>query len=393
MSRPMRILLASDIYLPQLSGIADSVSILRRELEGLGHRVRIVAPEFPDAEPDPAVARLPALAVPGWGGLSVVWPKGMKSAIAAFDADIVHVHTFSTLGFAALRAARALTLPVVGTDHTYPAAYLHYAGLDFAPLRDGLDRLAASFYKRCEAVTAPSAAVIASLRAQSLDRPASVVSNPVDTALFAPLSSADREDARTELALDGPAILLFGRLAAEKDLDVALEAFARLPRELRATLVVVGDGPARQDFEAEIRLRGLIPRIRLLGTLRGPALCRAVGACDVAVIASRSETQSMTTIQALACGLPVVAARAGGLPEYVSDGETGFLAPPQDPPAFAERLEALLTDEPLRSRLAAAAPESVARFTPTAVARAFETLYRSAVEHGLGAASSEKTAA
>ncbi len=246
----MRIALATDIYLPQVSGVADSVDLLARTLLGRGHAVRIYAPDLPDAEPDVTVFRRPAWAVPGsGGGLAVVSPFGVLADLRRFVPDVVHTHSSSTLGLAAMFAARRLGVPLVGTDHTFPADYLHYIGLDCPPFRFVARKSAALYYNRCAYVTTPSRSLLSELEDFGLARPAAVVSNHVPSRIFRPLPG--RAELKARLGLRGPTVLLFGRIAVEKNLDVALEVFARVCGQIDVELAVVGDGPYRATLEFE----------------------------------------------------------------------------------------------------------------------------------------------
>ena len=375
----MRIALATDIYLPQISGVADSVDLLARTLLGRGHAVRIYAPELPGAEPDPIVLRRPAWALPGsGGGLALVAPFGVLGDLRRFGPDIIHTHSSSTIGLAAMVAARRLGRPLVGTDHTFPADYLHYVGLDYAPVRFAARKAAALYYNRCAYVTTPSRSLLSELEEHGLRRPAAVVSNHIPAQIFRPLPQ--RAALKARLGLRGPTVLLFGRIAVEKNLDCALDVFARVCRAMDLDLAVIGDGPYRAGFEARVRARGLAARVRMFGVLRGAPLVEAINACDLFLTTSRSETQSMTMVQAMACGLPVVAARAGGLVEYVEDGRSGFLVDPEDPQAFVAPILALLHDPDLRARMSRAALASTAAFDPATITARFEEIYRGLVD-------------
>src|SRR3954453_20855727 len=128
----MRIAIATDIYLPQLSGIADSIEALCGELAKAGHQMRIYAPRVAGAPATESVQRLPAWAIPGSaGGLQLVVPIGMLADLRRFKPDVIPVHMFASIGWAAVYASRRLRVPLVGTDHPFPADYLHYLGLGF----------------------------------------------------------------------------------------------------------------------------------------------------------------------------------------------------------------------------------------------------------------------
>ncbi len=374
----MRIAIATDVYLPQLSGIADSVDTLATELIKAGHDVRVYAPRVKGAVDPPHVRRLPAWAVPGsGGGLELVFPVGLKRDLKDFRPDVVHVHMFSSVGWAAVRAARRLHVPVVGTDHTFPADYLHYLRLNFGWLKTAVKKFAAAFYNRCRIVTAPSHSLIDELKAYGLKSPAVVISNPIRVDLFRPLDK--RPEVKRKLGIGPEAVLLFGRLAAEKNLDFAVDIFAGVAERRRAELVVVGDGPYRHALEKLIADRHLTPRVRFLGELRGEALNEALNACEVYLITSKSETQSMTLLQASAAGLPVVAIRAGALPEYVTDGQTGYIVDEADRDRFIDLLVSVIDDRGFARRLGGKGREFAQKYAPAAQAGAFAAVYAQAI--------------
>jgi len=374
----MRIAICTDIYLPQLSGVADSIDILAGELAGGGHDVRIYAPRLAGAEDDDKVRRLPSLAVPGSaGGLVVVLPFGGLRDMRRFKPDVIHAHTFSAVGLLGVYAARRLGVPLVGTDHTYPAAYLHYLKLDFAPLETRIKRFAAWYYDHCAFVTAPSDALIDELRQYGMNAPAGAISNPIRTGLFRPLDR--REAVKRKLEIGPDAVLLFGRIAAEKNWDLAIDVFAAVAERRHAELVVVGDGPDRSALDAELRKRNLSARSHIMGELHGEALVEAINACEVYLITSKSETQSMTLLQASASGLPVVAIRAGGLPEYVIDRKTGFVIDENDRERFVERIVSLLDDRGFARQLGLKGREFAMQFAPQAIASRHLAVYADAL--------------
>jgi glycosyltransferase involved in cell wall biosynthesis len=380
----MRIAIATDIYLPQLSGIADSIDTLAGELIKAGHEVRIYAPRVRGAASAPHVRRLPAFAVPGsGGGLQLVLPLGLTRDLRKFSPDVIHVHMFAAVGWAGVRAGRRLAIPVVGTDHTFPADYLHYLRLDYHWLKTFVRKFAARFYNRCRVVTAPSRSMIEELQAHGLTAPTTVVSNPIRTDLFRPLDR--RGEIKRRLGIGPEAVLLFGRVAAEKNLELAVDIFAGVAERRHAELVVIGDGPYRGALEQRLAERKLGSRTRILGELRGEALNEAINACDLYLITSKSETQSMTLLQASAAGLPVVAIRAGALPEYVADGQTGYLVDESDRDRFVELIVSLLDDRGFARRLGAKGREFAQKFGPPAMAAAFTAVYAEAIAGGRAA--------
>lgn len=380
----MKIAFCTDIYLPQLSGVADSIQLLSGQLKKNGHEVRIYAPGT-DAhvQREGDVIRLPSFALPGSKGvLLVVLPFGMVSDMKRFRPDIIHTHTFSTIGFGAVYAAWRLGVPLVGTDHTFPADYLHYMKLDYPLFRSAAKYFAAWYYNRCQFVTAPGGAIIHELRAYGFHRHTKVISNSIPPSLFRPLKG--RSALKKKYHIREKAVLLFGRIAIEKNLDFALDIFKEVLHETDADLVVLGDGPHRSALEKKSREEGIESHVRFLGTLRGEELAEVINATDVYLITSTSDTQSMTTLQAMACGLPVVGANAGGIPEYVHDGKTGYIVSPIDMAGYIRKVIDLLKDVAKARKLGEAGSESVAAYLPEHIAKEFEEIYTKCYEDQLG---------
>lgn len=377
----MRIAICTDQYLPMLSGIADSVDILVRQLQTNGHEVRLYTLAMEGAEPEPHILRFPSYALPGSnGGIPIVLPVGAMRDIKRFKPDVIHTHLAGVVGFFALYASWRLSVPLVGTDHTFPADYLHYANLNFEPFRYLVRKFSSWYYNRCVFVTAPSKNMIDELTEFGLCRPHKVISNHIPAHIFRPLN---KTACKQTYGIGSKAVLIFGRVATEKNLDNALAMFAQVKDNVvghaAAELVVVGDGPYKKEFEQKVEEAGLSSSVRFLGKLRDEALVEAINACDVFLITSLSETQSMTTLQAMSCGLPVVAARAGGLPEYVHSGVNGYCIDPYDKKEFTNKLTELLNNPELCKTLGEAGRASVAKYSPEAITKQFEEIYQKVV--------------
>lgn len=372
----MKIAFCTDIYLPQLSGVADSVKLTTDNLKKRGHQIRIYAPERPEAKPDPGIMRLSSWEIPqSHGDLAFVVPVGMTKDMREFGPDLIHVHTFSTIGMATLYARRALGVPLVGTDHTFPADYMHYFKLDYEPLKDGARKFAAWFYNHCAQVTAPSKSMIEELEKYGLEVPTNVVSNIIPTDIFKPLEGKDF--LKEKFGIKGKGVLIFGRVAKEKNLEFALEVFAAAAKQEEITFVVLGHGPYAEELQK--KAEGMRLNSRFLGALRGDELIEAINACDLYLITSTSDTQSMTTLQSMACELPVVGAKAGGLPEYILDGLTGFVVEPTDKKTYVDKILMLLRDEKMSKTFGQRGRQKAMEFSPEVIADKFEEVYRKAL--------------
>ncbi|MDD4287919.1 MAG: glycosyltransferase [Candidatus Peribacteraceae bacterium] len=379
----MRIAFFSDFSLAQVTGISDVIRTLMQGLKERGHAVCLFAPSEPAGTPDLETLEhvaLPSIGVPGAPTFRFPLPFGVPQALRDFRPDVLHTHTFGSIGFRAVWSAKRLHAPLVGTEHTLPAEYAHYFHLDYVWARNALKRFAARYYQKCDAVTAPSHAVAEELRSDGVTKPIRVIENPLETGIFRPLP--DSAGLKKQWGITKTAVLSFGRLAKEKNIGELLEAFALLRKNgTDAELVIIGSGPAERDLRAQVATLKIGDATRFLGTRRGEELSQAVNATDVFAITSRSENQSMTTLQAMACGLPVIGVNCGGLPEYIRDGENGFIVESGDTHALATRLAGLLSDAAQRKTLGERGRQMAAEHAPERIVERMEELYSSIVKN------------
>jgi glycosyltransferase involved in cell wall biosynthesis len=267
-----------------------------------------------------------------------------------FAPELLHVHTEGPLGLAGRRYALERGIPLVTSFHThFPQYAQHYGAGALAPL---VWRWLAWFHGPAALTLTPGEATRDELERHGLTA-AQVWGRGVDAHHFQP-SRRDAAWRRWLAGGDETAIVLHvGRLAPEKNLEILIAAW-RLARERlgqRATFVVAGEGPLERRIVTEL------PFVRQLGFLPRNRLANLYASSDLCVLPSASETCGLVALEAMASGIAVIAADAGGLRESVRHAETGVLLPPNDALAFAAEIEALVLDPERRFRLAAAARE------------------------------------
>ncbi len=355
----MRVMVVTDQYPPMVGGVPAVTRALASGLAGRGHTVAVLAPSPGGRGRVDAGERLSVhyRRSAGWP-----WYEGMRLAcvpgpagrrlMTAFAPDVIHIHSPVTLGLTALAAARRLGIPVVYTNHYLP--------VNVRPSERRPPRLAegafysfvVGFANRCSEVTAPTGTALRLLRAHGLRAASRVVSNGVDLARFRPGPPDQRIRGRYGLPAGAPVILSVGRLSPEKRVGVLLHAAARLTAD--AQLAIAGTGPEAAALRASAARLGLHGRARFLGHVRAADLPALYRLADVFAITSEAELQSLTTMEAMASGLPVVAADACALGELVQHGRNGFLATPGRSGEVAAYLDILLASPGRRAAMAAA---------------------------------------
>lgn len=376
----MRILMVSDVYFPRINGVSTSIETFRGALAALGVETRLVAPRYGD-EPDlPGVIRVPSRSVPGDPEDRLARYGALRHAVldAAADCDLIHIQTPFAAHYAGLYAARRWKRPVLATYHTLFEEYLHHyiPWLPAAALRGLARRFSRSQCNALDGVVVPSTAMAERLGRYGVTRPLHVLPTGLPETAFQPGDGA-RFRAEQGIAPSQPVALFVGRVAHEKNIGMLIEVVARA-RQQRPDLVflVTGEGPALADLRDQAARLGLGDNVRFLGYLdRHRALPAAYAAADVFLFASRTETQGLVLLEAMAQGCPVLGLSVMGTADILGP-ERGCRVAPDDVAGFADRLLALLADAPARARLGAEARDYAGEWRDQALAGRLADLYQ-----------------
>jgi len=344
----------TDTYAPQVNGVSTIVQRIADLLGESGHTVGIIAPRYPDSSDGDGLdqLRIPSVPFPPYPAIRLSLPSFGATArfLDDFRPELLHVHTEGPLGLAGRRYALRRGLPLVTSFHTDFARYARHYGVP--ALAALVWRWLAWFHSPAGVTLTPGDAIRDELHQHGLSA-ARVWGRGIDSRQFHP-ARRDVGWRRWLAGGDDTAIVLHvGRLAPEKNIDVLIGAW-RLARERlgqRATFVVAGEGPLAARIVAEL------PFVRHLGFLPRVSLASLYASSDLCVLPSHTETCGLVALEAMASGLPVIAADACGLRESVRHNATGLLIAPDDAAAFAAGIESLILDPARRFILAAAARE------------------------------------
>jgi glycosyltransferase involved in cell wall biosynthesis len=380
----VRVLFVSDVYFPRVNGVSTSIRTFRRDLANHGVDTRLVAPRYDAADPDDeedGVLRVPAARVPQdpedrrmrWRALTRT-----LDALPRGEFDLVHVHTPFMAHYAGVRCARRANVPALATYHTFFEEYLHHY-LPVLPRR--LGRLMARSFTRSQcaavqALVAPSEPMRAVLVEYGVTTPIHVVPTGLPAECFRAGDGAAFR-ARAGIAPQRPLVTYIGRVAHEKNIGFLLQMFAvTLKAVPEALLVIAGEGPAREPLRQQVQQLGLAPHVHFAGYLdRDTELLDCYAAADAFVFASRTETQGLVLLEAMAQGAPVVSTAQLGTRSILLP-ESGALVVPEEQDAFAGAVVRILRDAALRQELAARGRAYARGWSSALMARRLAELYR-----------------
>jgi glycosyltransferase involved in cell wall biosynthesis len=353
----MRLALFTDTYEPDVNGVARTLGRWADYLRRQGAAVKVFAPDPADGTASHTqfhhVERFVSLPFFLYPECRLALPntRSIRRALESFRPTLVHVATPFNLGLCGIHYARKYNVPLIASYHTHFDRYLPFYNLQW--MVKMLGRYMAWFHQDCARIFVPSRAALEELVRNGWERERlDIWSRGLDGRMFHP--GGDREAWLAENGLDPRRFTVFyaGRLAPEKNVDVAIDAFATFRERTcpDAQLVLAGDGPSFSQLYERCE-REKLP-VRFLGFTTGEPLRRWYASADVFLFPSSTETFGNVVLEAMACGAPVIAADAGGVTDTVRHMENGLRCGPGDPAAFCEALETLYLDAALSKRLA-----------------------------------------
>lgn len=344
----MRIAIVTETFLPNVNGVVTRLCHALEDLTRIGDEVLLVTPdeglkEWGGVRIHP-VAGLP---LPLYPELRLTPPRPtVTRALDGFRPDVVHAVNPALLGWNAVTYARSRHVPLLCSFHTYLPRYLHHYHL--GAMENLAWELLRTVHNQAARTLCLSHAVESDLRSHGFERLRIGWRGGVAADRFDPSHRSAEMRARLSGGRpERPLLLYVGRLSAEKSVERLAPVVRAVPG---CSLALVGEGPHRGSLEQQ--LAGL--PASFVGCLTGEELAAAYASADMFVFPSETETLGLVLLEAMASGCPVVAARAGGIPEIVEDGANGVLCEPGRPEIMAAAVRTLLEDRPRLARLRSA---------------------------------------
>jgi glycosyltransferase involved in cell wall biosynthesis len=318
----MRVALFTETFLPKVDGIVTRLRHTVEHLQLASHQVLVFCPdggmtEYLGAE----IAGISSFPLPLYPEVKMALPRpAIGHALQKFRPDIIHVVNPAVLGLAGIFYAKQMHLPLLASYHTHLPKYLEHYGLGM--LEGLLWELLKLGHNQAALNLCTSTAMVQELASHGIER-TDLWQRGVDTDTYHPsLANAEMRDRLSQGHPEAPLLLYVGRLGAEKEIEQIKPVLAAMPG---ARLAIVGDGPHREQLKAEFA----DTPTHFVGYLGGKTLASAYASADAFIFPSRTETLGLVLLEAMAAGCPVVAARSGGIPDIVTDGENGYLFDPQ----------------------------------------------------------------
>lgn len=379
----MRILMISDVYFPRINGVSTSIQTFRRGLHAAGHETVLVAPAYPvqysDAGQEPII-RVPSSYLPRDPEDRIMKQSALRALrpeLKRGGFDLVHIQTPFLAHYYGVSLAREMGVPVIETYHTYFEEYLHHyvPVVPRSVMRFVARRFTVSQCSALDALVVPSPAMQKALQDYGVRCPMHIIPTGMEMERFA---NGDGRRFRERLGIspDRPTLVHVGRIAHEKNIDFLLRMFVRVvKRKPEAMLVVAGEGPALEHCKSYVESLRLGGNVRFVGYLsREHELPDCYNAGDLFVFSSKTETQGLVLLEAMACGTPVVSTAYMGTADIVKP-ERGARVAPDDEAGFANLVIELLDDPVRRVAMSAEARSYAATWSADAMALRMVDLY------------------
>jgi glycosyltransferase involved in cell wall biosynthesis len=339
----MNILMMTNTFLPHVGGVARSVAAFTNQLRSFGNRVIVVAPEYEEDTDgkDKDVIRIPAIQNFNGSDFSAVIPipSFLEARLQDFQPDIVHSHHPFLIGSTAVRVAIKHEASLVYTQHTMFEQYTHYVPVNLPRMKKFIVSLCTGYANLADQVIAPSQSIADILQERGVKIPIETIPTGIFINKF---EKGNGQDILSSENIPDEAFVVghVGRLAPEKNLEFLSEAVALFLRdEPEAHFLVVGYGPSEKKMRNLFERRHLQNQVHFLGKQDGQNLIDAYHAMDVFAFSSKSETQGLVLIEAMAAGVPAVALDASGVRDVVRNRKNGCLLHDEQVDKFAHALK------------------------------------------------------
>ena len=384
----MKILIASDLHWPVLNGVATFSRNLARGMAARGHEVVVIAPsqdgkKSVEIDGNYTIYRVSTTIFPFYQNFRIALTPQLevRKIIQDFAPDIIHIQMLLGIGQAAMFFGKRYDIPIVTTSHAMAENLLDNlkrAARFSKPINYMISDYGRRFHSRADAITSPTKSGLESFgkHVNKLAKHVEIISNGVDLTEYSPAEPDPAIYKKFNLPTDKPIVTYIGRVDVEKHLPVLIKAFKIVHESVDAHLLIVGDGVDRENLIQMVDECGMAQCVTFAGRVsdEDKILLEQIG--TLYAISSPAELQSIATLEAMACGQPIVAVDAGALAELCHDGENGYLFDLNDSEKMAKNILAILNDAKLRELFSKESLKIAQKHNLEFTLREYEALYR-----------------
>ncbi len=377
----MKILFISDVYFPRVNGVSTSIETFRNELRRLGHTVHLIAPDYFAASSDESdIMRVPSRYLPFDPEdrlLKSAWVMEHFDKLRHENYDLIHIQTPFAAHYLGIKLARLLNIPCLETYHTFFEEYLHH----YMPIlpRKLTSAIARRFSRHqgnsVDGMVVPSRPMLEVLRQYGVKTPAEVIPTGLQAESFKTGDGMGFRD-RYEIPRERPVLLFVGRVAHEKNIGFLLQMVERVRRDIPDVLLLIaGEGPARESLEKEVVSKSLTGNVMFIGYLdRHTELNDCYRCADIFVFSSRTETQGLVLLEAMAQGVPLVSIAEMGARDVLREGAGVWIAT-EDAEDFSGKVIRMLADNEARQHLGEAGRAYALEWSANSLAQRMQAFY------------------
>ncbi len=377
----MKIAMMTDTYTPQINGVVTSIRLSAEELTRMGHEVYVFAPDFSGTQTsDGNVIRFASSGYPFKAIKEFQLTKGFGSIIhkmRELGIDLIHSHDPGSMGLKSVPISRYLKIPHIHTYHTFWPDYVHYVPLGSRYTKVTAEKFSALFCNRCDGIVAPTGKIRDALIQYGTRVPINIIPSGIRTENFSGLGSRELHQ-KYQIPQERKVLVYAGRVVKEKNVPFLLEMLDIIIHKMKRTdyhLILVGDGAARKELEAQAEKTGLAGYVTFTGFLPHHEVMEIFHQSDLFVFASLTETQGLVLLEAMASGIPAVVVDALGIGDLMIDGKGGFPVP-HDTQAFAHTVVDLMENAELYARKKGEARQKADAYSLTNCTEKLEAFYK-----------------
>lgn len=374
--------MVSDVYFPRINGVSTSIQTFKSEFEKQGHRVTLIAPDYPADYPiDESIIRVPSRGIPFDPEDRMMKSKCIQKLIPTlqdYKFDIVHIHTPFVAHYSGIKIAKALSIPCIITYHTLFEEYLYHY-IPFIPkqvLRFFARRFSSSQCNQVRGVVAPSTIIVNLLERYGVKNNIKIIPTGIDSKKFI---NGDGENFKKKFNISSnrKTLLNVSRVAFEKNIGLLI----KVVKEVKTTipdilLVIAGEGPAKNAYIKQTSDLGLNDNIAFVGYLdRNSELLDCYHSADLFIFSSKTETQGLVLLESMAAGTPVISVAAMGTKDILNDCN-GAMITDGSISDFSEKIISLLTHNKLHNQYKNSAKLYASQWDSTVLAEKMLKFYQ-----------------